>query len=420
MKRTYALVDCNNFFCSCERLFRPELRQRPVAVLSNNDGCIVARSQEVKDLGIKMATPLFQVVDQVKQHNIQLFSSNYTLYGDISARVMQTLEECAPQVEIYSIDEAFLDLTGVSSLERYGRTISATVYRHVGVPVCVGIAPTKTLAKLANNAAKKFKATGGVVDLSDSVRQERLLAITPVGEVWGVGRKHNEVLKTLGITTALDLAQLESRRTRRKFSVVMERIVRELNGEACLKFDEVPAPRQQIVCSRSFGERIIDYFQLRETICEFTARAAVKLRRGSQLAGTVNVFIRTSPHRKTDPSYSNAATGKLSRPSADTRELLALATRLFDSIWQSDYRYAKAGVMLGDFCFSHQEQFDLFFSQSEDLQRTKLMETVDTINSSGRGKIWFGGQRPIENWFMNRQNVSPAYTTRWDSLPLVK
>ncbi len=419
MNRSFALVDCNNFYCSCERLFRPELRHVPVAVLSNNDGCIVARSQEVKNLGIKMATPLFQVIDQIKRHNIQLFSSNYTLYGDISARVMQTLEEFSSQVEIYSIDEAFLDLSGTTKQEEYGRKIRATVYQHVGVPVCIGIGPTKTLTKLANYAAKKFTATAGVVDLSDPARQKKLLAITPIAEVWGVGRKHSKTLQARGINTALDLAPSSPRQINKNFSILMQRTVRELTGEACIELDNAPSPRQQIVCSRSFGKKITTYATLRETICEFTARAAVKLRSDKQLANMVNVFIRTSPHNKTDPHYSNSATSRLVRPSADTRDILAVATRLFDSIWKENYRYAKAGIMLGDFCSPEQNQLDLFHSHSDDSSRDKLMQTVDSINNSGQGKIWFGGQRPVEDWFMNQQQVSPAYTTRWDCLPLV-
>ncbi|SEA55783.1 DNA polymerase V [Desulfuromusa kysingii] len=416
---TFALVDCNNFYCSCERLFRPELKKRPVAVLSNNDGCIVARSQEVKDLGISMATPLFKVADQLKQHQVQIFSSNYTLYADISSRVMQTLEQFSPKLEIYSIDEAFLDLTGFNHLEKYAQQIKTTVYQHVGVPVCVGMAPTKTLAKLANYAAKKFQATGGVVDLSDPVRQKKLLQITPVAEVWGVGRKHTEKLKRIGITTALQLAQMDSRRVRKLYSVVMERTVRELNGEACIELDHSPAAKQQIICSRSFGEKITDYATLRETVCEFAARAAEKLREEKQYTRAVNVFIRTSPFMKTDPLYSNSATGKLAQPSSDTRDILALAVRLFDAIWKEGYRYAKAGVMLGDFCSPRQLQYNLFHLPAENTHRDKLMQTVDDINHSGQGQIWFGGQRPKQDWFMNQSNLSPAYTTRWDCLPLV-
>ena len=416
---TFALVDCNNFYCSCERLFRPELRNVPVAVLSNNDGCIVARSQEVKDLSIKMATPLFKVIDQIKQHQVQVFSSNYTLYADISSRVMQTLEQFTPNLEVYSIDEAFLDLSGFSHLEEHAQKIKTTVYQHVGVPVCVGIAPTKTLAKLASYAAKKFKATAGVVDLSDPVRQKKLLGITPVAEVWGVGRKHSEKLKRIGITTALQLAQMDSNRARRLYSIVMERTIRELNGEACIEIDHSPAAKQQIMCSRSFGEKITDYSTLRETICEFAARATEKLRGEKQLARVVNVFARTSPFMKTAPIYSNSATGKLPQPSADTREILSLTVKLFDSIWKDDYRYAKAGVMLGDFYSPEQTQYDLFHPQPGDTHRDKLMQAVDSINHSGLGQIWFGGQRPKQDWFMNQTHLSPAYTTRWDCLPLV-
>ena len=419
MKHTFALVDCNNFYCSCERLFRPELKNVPVVVLSNNDGCIVARSQEVKDLGIKMATPLFQVIDQIKRHKVHVFSSNYTLYGDISARVMQTLEEFAPNLEVYSIDEAFLDLSGFENKQEYAQKIRATVYQHVGVPVCVGIAPTKTLAKLANYAAKKYKATQGVVDLSDPERQKRLLAITPVSEVWGVGRKHTKSLEAKGITTALKLAQINAHQIKQHYSIVMDRTVRELNGESCIELDDSPAPRQQIVCSRSFEKKITDSSMLRETICEFAARAAEKLRGEGLLAKTVNVFIRTSPHIKTDPYYSNSATGKLIQSSSDTRDILALTSKLFDSIWRDGYRYAKAGVMLGDFCSPDQVQFDLFHSQADDPNRDKLMHAIDTINHSGQGQIWFGGQRPKKDWFMKQSHLSPAYTTRWDCLPLV-
>ena len=419
MSRIFALVDCNNFYASCERLFRPELKNIPVVVLSNNDGCIVARSQEAKDLGIKMATPLFKVMDLIKQHQVQVFSSNYTLYGDISSRVMQTLEEFTPNQEVYSIDEAFLDLSGFSNLEKYAQKIRSTVYQHVGVPVCVGIAPTKTLAKLANYGAKKFKATGGVVDLSDPERQKKLLAITPVSEVWGVGRKNTESLKKKGITTALSLAQMNTQQIRQHYSIVMERTVRELNGEACIELEDSPVTKQQIMCSRSFGEKITDYATLRETICEFAARAAEKLRGENQLAHVVNVFIRTSSFVKTDPNYSNSATGKLIQPSFDTCDILAMTTKLFDSIYKDNYRYAKAGVMLGDFCSPNQMQFDLFTPKSDETNRDKLMQVVDTINHSGQGQIWFGGQRPKKDWFMKQAHLSPAYTTRWDCLPLV-
>jgi len=420
MNRTFAIVDCNNFYASCERLFRPDLKNVAIVVLSNNDGCIVARSQEAKDLGIKMGVPLFKVIDQIKRHGIQVFSSNYTLYGDVSARVMRTLEQFSPHVEVYSIDEAFLDLSGMSALSEYGQKIRSTVVQHVGVPVCVGIAPTKTLAKLANYGAKKFKATQGVVDLRDTQRQKRLLGITHVSEVWGVGRKHTLSLQQQGITTALQLAQMDTRRVRQRYSVVLERTVCELNGESCIDLEETSAAKQQIMCSRSFGEKLTSYADLRECICEFAARATEKLRNEGQLALMVHVFIRTSAFDKSGPSYDNAATGKLTCPSSDTRNILGLVTRLFDMIWKDGYRYAKGGVMLGDFCSPVHVQLNLFDGQAARQQNDILMQAVDAINHSGHGKVWFGGQRPTKDWFMKQANVSPAYTTRWDNIPAVK
>lgn len=416
---TFALVDCNNFYASCERLFRPELKHQPVAVLSNNDGCIVARSQEVKALGIKTGTPLFKVLPLLRQHRVHIFSSNYTLYGDISARVMSTLEELSPNLEIYSIDEAFLDVSGQRDPSAYGYDIRATVYKNVGIPVSVGIAPTKTLAKLANYAAKKYPATGGMVNLMEPQRQQRLLAITPVAEVWGVGRKLSASLNNLGITTAWELSQFKRSQLRRHYSVVLERTVRELNGESCLDLDHAPAAKQQIVCSRSFGNRISDYDSLRETICEFAARAAQKLRRERQLAHNINVFIRTSPFIDHAAQYANSASIRLAYPSCDSGAIIAAATTALDSIYKADYPYAKAGVMLSDFCSSHEHQLGLFQETARTAQREKLMQAIDTVNQSNAGKIWFGGQRPANDWFMQRNMVSPAYTTNWDCLPLV-
>lgn len=416
INKTFALVDCNNFYCSCERLFRPDLKKKPVAVLSNNDGCIIARSQEVKDLGIKMGTPYFKAKELIQQHGIQIFSSNYRLYGDISSRVMQTLEEMSPHVEIYSIDEAFLDLSGSGDLMGYGQQVKRQVYQYVGVPVSVGIAPTKTLAKLANYAAKKFKQTGGVVDLTDQQRQKKLLAITPVSEVWGVGRRHAASLNQLGVTTALQLAQMHVKFAYKRYSVVMERTVRELNGESCLDLEEITSPKKQIVCSRSFGEKITEYLPLRQAICEFAARATEKLRQEQQRALNVTVFIRTSPFQPTAPFHSNAATGTLAQASHNTRDILHLSMRLFDAIWKDGYHYAKGGIMLGDFCPEDQIQFSLFHPQKQTEQTDQLMQTLDSINH-GLGSIWFGGQRPKKDWFMTQAKLSPAYTTRWECLP---
>lgn len=420
MNPIYALVDCNNFYVSCERLFKPQLKNRPVIILSNNDGCVVSRSQEAKDLGVTMAAPLFKVRNLVERHQIEVFSSNYALYADISARVMYTLEELAPEMEIYSIDEAFLNLPGFSCNDerlQHGQLIRNTVYQHVGVPVCVGIAPTKTLAKLANYGAKRYPATGGVVDLIDNQRQKKLLQITPVSEIWGVGRRSTAKLQDMGITTALDLSQMSLQTARRRFSIVLERTIRELNGEPCIELDNQPAAKQQILCSRSFGQKITDFEQLRETVCEFAARAAEKLRHGQQMAQVVNVSVRTSPFDAREPCYANSATARLPSYSNDSLEIISHATRLLKSIWKDGYRYAKAGVMLGDLCLEDRLQPSLFDDPQQRAQSRQLMEAIDSINHSGRGKIWLGGQRPQQDWFMNRAHLSPAYTTRWDSLP---
>lgn len=418
--KVFALVDCNNFYVSCERLFRPDLKKVPVAVLSNNDGCIIARSQEVKDLGVKMGMPLFKVRDLVKEHNIRIFSSNYSLYDNISNRVMQTLETFCPRVEIYSIDEAFLDVSGFTDLDHYGHQIRQTVIKDVGVPVCVGIGPTKTLSKLANYAAKKFKQTGGVVDLTDPQRQQRLLNITPVSEVWGIGRRHTESLARIGITTAGQLSRMDTRFIRRKYSVVMERTVRELNGESCMNLEEITSPKKQIVCSRSFGAKITDKSQVRQALCEFAARAAAKLRKEKQRATVITAFIRTSPFDRNEPYYGNAATGRFFQSTSDTRQLAGMATSLFERIWKEGHRYAKAGVMLGDFTPEQQMQYPLFCQPEDTDTSDRLMLAIDNINNTGIGKIWFGGQRPKKDWYMKQDLKSPAYTTSWVSLPVVR
>jgi DNA polymerase V len=416
--KIFALCDCNNFYCSAERLFRPDLKHQPVLVLSNNDGCCVARSQEVKALGVKMGEPLFKVKDLIKAHNVQVFSSNYTLYADISQRVMHTLEGFSPLVEIYSIDEAFLRLDGFRDLDAYGKLIKNTVFRHVGIPVSIGVAPTKTLAKLANFAAKKYGHTEGVVDLCDPERQARLRKIVPVSEVWGVGRRLTKKLAGLGVRTAEDLALLHPKVARKTFSVVLERTVRELNGESCIDLEEVSPPKKQIICSRSFGAKITDYRQLREAVCEFVLRGAEKLRQENQRACTLSVFIRTSPFDSC-PQYGNVATGTLLQASSDSHELLKLAVRLFDQIWREGYRYAKGGILLTEFRPEDQQQLSLLEEPKDVYRSDKLMRTLDTINRSGCGKVWFGAQRAKKDWFMTQARLSPAYTTDWEALPVV-
>ena len=418
----FALVDCNNFYASCEKLFRPDLKDTPVVVLSNNDGCVVARSREAKLLGIKMGVPVFQIKSEMLRHGILAFSSNYALYADLSSRVMRTLEEMAPRVEVYSIDEAFLDLTGIESvlsLVEFGQQVRERIGHWIGITVCVGIAPTKTLAKLANHAAKKYPATQGVVDLTNPDRQRRLLALVPVDDVWGVGKRLSKRLNALGITTALDLANASPRAIREQFSVVLERTVRELNGESCIELEEIPPTKKQIVCSRSFGVKVTQFELLREAVCEYATRATEKLRKEQQQAKVLTVFIRTSPFKDNEPQYSNSASGELLIPSCDTRDFIELANHLLKRIWKDGFRYAKAGVMLSDFYDPGMFQPGLFDDVSIRSNSQQLMSVLDTINQSGAGKVFFAGQGTKKDWSMKREHLSPAYTTRWDQLPRV-
>ncbi|QDG87020.1 translesion error-prone DNA polymerase V subunit UmuC [Vibrio parahaemolyticus] len=419
----FALVDCNNFYASCEKLFRPDLKDTPVVVLSNNDGCVVARSREAKLLGIKMGVPVFQIKSEMQRHGILAFSSNYALYADLSSRVMRTLEEMAPRVEVYSIDEAFLDLTGIESaisLVEFGQQVRERIGHWIGITVCVGIAPTKTLAKLANHAAKKYPATQGVVDLTNPDRQRRLLALVPVDDVWGVGRRLSKRLNALGITTALDLANASPRAIRDQFSVVLERTVRELNGESCIELEDIPPTKKQIVCSRSFGIKVTQFELLREAVCEYATRATEKLRKEQRQAKVMTVFIRTSPFKDNEPQYSNSASGELLIPSCDTRDFIELANHLLKRIWKDGFRYAKAGVMLSDFYDPGMFQPGLFDDVSTRSNSQQLMSVLDTINQSGAGKVFFAGQGTKKDWSMKREHLSPAYTTRWDQLPRVK
>lgn len=417
----FALVDCNNFYASCERVFRPDLNGKPIVVLSNNDGCVVARSAEAKAIGIKMGVPIHTIQDAILYHNIQVFSSNYALYGDMSARVSSILTELAPNIEIYSIDESFLDLTGIEScidLTEFGLQIRQQVLKQTGITVCVGIAPTKTLAKLANYGAKKYPATKGVADLSSQARQKKLLAITPVDEVWGVGRKLSSKLKALGIHTALDLAQQNPKNMRKQFSVVLERTIRELNGESCLELEDAPQPKQQIICSRSFGKKITQFDEMSEAIAGYTARAAEKLRQENQCCQHLTVFMHTSRFNPNEPNYSNSVSSRLLAPTDDSRALLQSSQLLLKEIWRDGYRYAKAGVILNDFSPKTGQQSDMFVCQ--EYPRPELMHLIDKLNQTGKRQIFFAREGNGRAWSMKRQHLSPAYTTSWLDLMKVK
>ncbi|WFL66360.1 translesion error-prone DNA polymerase V subunit UmuC [Pantoea sp. X85] len=419
----FALVDVNSFYASCETVFRPDLRGKPVLVLSNNDGCVIARSAEVKELKIPMGAPYFKLKDEIRRHKIHVFSSNYALYADMSNRVMTILEDMAPSVEVYSIDEAFMDVTGLDRLQSFdelGRKVRARIKQEAHLTVGVGIAQTKTLAKLANHAAKKWTKTGGVLDLSDVERQRKLMALIDVEDVWGVGRRIAKRLKIMGVNTALDLANSPIKLMRDNFTVVMERTIRELRGEPCLELEEFAPTKQQIVCSRSFGSRITEYEDMRQAVCSYAERAAEKLRRERQYCGQVAVFVRTSPHAEGEVFYGNQAMGRLLTPTNDTREIIRVAMQGLDHIWRDGCRYMKAGVMLGDFYSQGVSQLNLFDEFKPQANSESLMRVVDGLNQSGKGKLWFAGQGIQKSWEMKREMLSPAYTTRLSDLPVAK
>ena len=420
----FALCDVNSFYASCETVFRPDLKGRPVVVLSNNDGCVIARSPEAKPF-VKMGEPYFKQKDMFRRHGIIAFSSNYELYADMSNRVMTTLEEISPRCEIYSIDEAFCDLTGVRNcrnLTDFGREIRETVLRRTHLTVGVGIAQTKTLAKLANHAAKQWqRQTGGVVDLSNLERQRKLMALLPVDEVWGVGRRISKKLEAMGIKTVLQLADTDIRFIRKHFNVVLERTVRELRGEPCLGLEEFAPVKQEIVCSRSFGQRISTYEEMRQAICSYASRAAEKLRGEHQYCRFISAFVKTSPFALNEPYYGNSASVKLLTPTQDSRDIITAATKCLDAIWKDGHRYQKAGVMLSDFYSQGVAQLNLFDDNAPRKNSGKLMEVLDHLNAkNGRGSLYFAGQGIQTTWQMKRDMLSPRYTTRFSDLLKVR
>lgn len=421
----FALADVNSFYASCEKVFRPDLRGKPVVVLSNNDGCVIARSKEAKRLGIQMGGPWFRLKDAQFPEKLHVFSSNYELYASMSARVMTHLEELAPRVEQYSIDEMFLDIRGINScidFEDFGQQLRVHVGNGTGLTIGVGMGPTKTLAKSAQWASKEWPQFGGVLALTpgNPRRTEKLLSLQPVEEIWGVGRRISKTLGTMGITNALQLARANPTFIRKNFNVVLERTVRELNGEPCISLEEAPPPKQQIVCSRSFGERVTTYEAMRQAVCQHAERAAEKLRGEHQYCRHISAFIKTSPFAINEPYYGNLATEKLMTPTRDTRDIITAAVRALDRIWVSGHRYAKAGIMLNDFSPTGVSQLNLFDDVQPRAHSDELMKVLDGINHSGLGKVWFAGRGIAPEWQMKREMLSPAYTTRWADLPVAR
>lgn len=428
-RRVIALVDCNNFYVSCERLFRPALENRPVVVLSNNDGCVVSRSQEARALGVGMAAPWYQMRELAQRHGILALSSNYSLYADLSNRVMSLLAQFSPVHEVYSIDEAFLDLTGLPvNHGEYGQAIRAAVRQHVGIPVCVGIAPSKTLAKLANHCAKKQAQFDGVCDFNALPENELDARFAGIGveEVWGVGRRSAEKLRATGIHSVLDLKRASPHDLRDRFSVVLARIVHELNGIACLELDEVVPDRQQIICSRSFGTPTSRRTDLEQAVIAYTTRAAEKLRRQQSLAGAVQVHLRTNPHARHEVPYQNSILLPLPQPTDDTRLLCHAALRGLRDIYRAGHAYQKTGVMLTVIIPAQaaaggsavQPLQHSLFERPEAREKSRaLMRTLDHINRRmGSGTLRLLGEGCDPAWGMRRGNVSKHYTTDWNEL----
>ena len=423
----FALVDVNNFYVSCERVFQPQLENVPMVVLSNNDGCAVARSAEVKALGVKMGTPWFKMKELAKAHGILAFSSNYTLYGDMSNRATAVLRDFSPDIEVYSVDESFLRVETVVHLygggTAMGQQIRHRVRQWTGLPVCVGIGPTKTLAKIANHLAKKNPQFDGVCDLHAMTRPERLqwMSQLEVGEVWGVGKRIAKRLNTMGIETVLDLRSASIKEVRAQFGVVMERTCNELRGISCLDLEDVASPKQQIMSSRSFGSPVETLDELREAVASYVARAAQKLRTQGSVAAAVQVYIQTNRFKESDLQYSEGLMVPLPDPSDDTRLLTQAATLGLGLIYRPGYKYEKAGIMLTLISDKAKRQETLFDDPIQRAQSTKLMAAMDAINAEfGRDTVRTAASGTEKRWAMRSENRSPRFTTCWDELPVAQ
>lgn len=408
----FALVDCNNFYASCERVFNPNLRNKPIVILSNNDGCIIARSNEAKALGLKMGDPYFMVKDKLKQHGVAVFSSNYTLYGDMSARVMQTLEQFSPEIECYSIDEAFLNLQGFKQdLTTYAVEIRRIVKQWTGIPVSVGIAPTKTLAKIANYLAKKTPELNGVMELNNLAILEMALANTPVQDIWGIGRQSARFLLHSGIDTALKFRDCDNRWVRQHLHVVGLRTVEELRGISCIPLELVSPLKKGITTSRSFGKKVTDKEELKQALVTYTSRAAEKLRASHLQASNLYVFIRTNPFSKTDKWFSNAKCLTLPHPTNYTPELVQYAAKCLDAIYRPGFSYTKCGITFTDLVQEGAGNLDLFYAENSAKQQA-LMQALDKLNRNyGKDTVFLAGTGIKQRWRMLRSHQSPHYTT---------
>ena len=415
----YALVDCNNFYVSCERVFNPKLEDRPVIILSSNDGCAIARSNESKELGVKMAQPLYQIRDIVKKHDIQALSGNFHLYTDMSNRVMQVLADMAPATQQYSIDECFLDITGMTDdLTKFGQAVQTKVKQWTGIPVGIGIAETKTLAKVANHIAKHSKKTGGVLNLVGSQWRIKALEMTEVGDVWGIGKQFTRKLNRNGVKTALDLINQPDGWIRKEMGVGGLKTVRELRDEDCIGFESIPKPKQTTLVSRSFGQTVTELDDLINAIIVFATSAAADIRRANLVSSAISVFIETNRFSN-GPQYTPSRSVELSPATNKTKPIVRAAIQGLKEAYREGFKFKKAGVMLLDLVDADHAPQSLF--DHHDPKDDKLIEAFDQINNrQGAGSINFGAAGQPSRWHSNSAHQSPRYTTEWGSVPVVK
>ena len=413
----FALVDCNNFYASCERVFNPRLIGRPIVVLSNNDGCVIARSNEAKDLGIPMGAPYYQHKSFIEKNNVKVFSSNYQFYGDMSQRVMKSLSMMLPNqdVEIYSIDEAFLRLDGFAMRDLFDWSLEVrnNILQWTGIPTSIGIAPTKTLSKIANHVAKK-QTESGVFDLRDTDLQEYIMADLPVEELWGISRRWGKTLRSLGISTALQLRNTDPKFIQKKLSVVVERMVYELQGLSCLDLEK-QVPKKSIMSSKSFGTLLDKLEPIEQALSTYAVRACEKLRQQGSKAKSLYIFLQTNPFRVDQHQYRNSLKFEFDLPTSDTAVIIRVAKTLLKQIYKYGYYYHKCGIMLFNLVSEEYQQGHFFTPQ--DSSRDSLMKSIDIINESmGRETIFYAAQGVNQNWKMKRNNLSPRYTTNWEEL----
>lgn len=417
----FGLIDCNNFYASCERVFNPSLNEKPIVVLSNNDGCVIARSTEAKKLGIPMGEPAYKLKGLIETNQVQVFSSNYVLYGDMSHRVMNTIATFTPDMEIYSIDEAFLLFDGFDNfdLKTYGEKIVRTTKRNTGIPVSLGIAPTKTLAKVANKFAKRYKAYQGVCIIDTDKKREKALKLTEIGDVWGIGRQFSKKLQYYSINTAWDFTQRTKSWVRHTMGVVGERTWLELRGTPCVEMEQTTA-KKSICTSRSFGEKLTELAPISEAVANFTASCAEKLRNQHSYACVLIVFIQTNPFATNQPQYSNQRVIQLPVPTNDSSELINFALQGLKSIFKEGYRFKKAGVIVGEIVPERPLQGDLFDIRNRE-KYNKVMTVMDTLNARyGRQKVKIASQGFDRKWKLKNEKLSPCYSTNISDIMEVK